>query len=138
MATTGIDSVSTYPFGALARYWGIANPPDDYRAGDITIGSDVWIGARAIILSGVSIGDGAIIGAGAVVTRDVPPYAIVGGSPAKLLKYRFNPEEIAALQEIRWWDWPDEKVREAIPVMHTDVTSFIAAYGEIETGVEPV
>lgn len=70
----------------------------------VRIGNDVWIGARAIILDGVSIGDGAIVGAGAVVTRDVPDYAVVGGVPAKVLRYRFAPEEIDFLSGFRWWD----------------------------------
>lgn len=77
-----------------------------------SIGNDVWIGTRAIILDGVSIGDGAIIGAGAVVTKDVPPYAIVGGVPAKIIKYRFNDEQINALLQNRWWDKNIEWLRQ--------------------------
>jgi carbonic anhydrase/acetyltransferase-like protein (isoleucine patch superfamily) len=69
-----------------------------------TIGNDVWIGSRAILIDGVTIGDGAIVGAGAVVTKDVPPYAIVGGIPARIIKYRFEPEEISFLSKLRWWD----------------------------------
>ncbi len=79
--------------------------------GGIRIGNDVWIGGKAMILSGVTIGDGAVIAAGAVVTRDVPPYAIVGGTPAKVLKYRFTPEVIEKLQRIKWWEWPVDKIR---------------------------
>lgn len=78
------------------------------------IGNDVWIGTGAILLRNLTIGDGAVIAAGAVVTGDVPPYAIVAGVPAKIVKYRFPEERIAELQEIRWWDWPDEKIRENI------------------------
>lgn len=74
----------------------------------LSIGNDVWIGAHAKIMDGITIGDGAIVAAGAVVTRDVPPYAIVGGVPAKLIKYRFEPKEIDVLLELRWWD-KDEK-----------------------------
>lgn len=78
------------------------------------IGHDVWIGTGAIILRNVTIGTGAVVAAGAVVTADVPPYAIVAGVPAKILKYRFSEERIAELQEMGWWDWPDEKIRENI------------------------
>ena len=77
----------------------------------IEIGNDVWIGARAIILDGVRIGDGAIVGAGAVVTKDVPDYAVVGGVPAKVLRYRFKPEEIRWLKDFQWWDRDEEWLR---------------------------
>lgn len=73
----------------------------------VKIGNDVWIGARAIILDGINVGDGAIIAAGAVVSKDVPPYAIVGGVPAKVIRYRFSPEVIASLLEWKWWKYPD-------------------------------
>lgn len=78
----------------------------------VVIGNDVWIGANAIILPGVTIGDGAVIGAGAVVTRDVPDYAIVVGVPAKVIRQRFNNEKIAILKKVCWWDWDDEQIRE--------------------------
>lgn len=80
----------------------------------VLIGNDVWIGHGAIILSNVSIGDGAAIGAGAVVTKDVPPYAIVAGNPAKVVRYRFDPDTIESLLQIRWWDWPLEKITASI------------------------
>lgn len=78
----------------------------------IVIGNDVWIGANAIILPGVRIGNGVIVGAGAVCTKDVPDYAVVGGVPARVLRYRFNSQEIEMLNDIQWWNWPDEKIRE--------------------------
>ena len=78
----------------------------------LTIGNDVWIGCNALILSGISIGDGAVIAAGAVVTRDVPPYAIVGGVPAKVKKYRFSDSQIAQLRKISWWDWDIKNIEE--------------------------
>jgi len=75
---------------------------EEYKT--INVGNDVWIGARAIVLDGVSVGDGAIVGAGAVVTKDVPPYAVVGGVPARILKYRFEPAEIEYLLQSQWWN----------------------------------
>lgn len=82
--------------------------------GDINIGNDVWIGYEAVVLAGVTIGDGAIIGTRAVVTKDVPPYTIVGGVPAKPVKKRFPEEVISALLEIQWWKWPRERIAENI------------------------
>lgn len=76
------------------------------------IGNDVWIGARVLILNGVTIGDGAIVAAGAVVTKDVPPYAIVGGVPAKIIRYRFDPDDIEFLETLKWWDKDDDWVKE--------------------------
>ncbi|MCM3338753.1 CatB-related O-acetyltransferase [Paenibacillus sp. MER TA 81-3] len=76
----------------------------------IVVGNDVWIGAYAVILPSIKIGNGAIIAAGAVVNRDVPDYAIVGGVPAKIIRYRFTEEEIKKLNEIKWWDWPEEEI----------------------------
>jgi len=70
----------------------------------VTIGNDVWIGTRALIMDGVTVGDGAVIGAGAVVTKDVPPYAIVGGVPAKIIKYRFSEKKISQMLELQWWN----------------------------------
>ncbi|MFB9276291.1 CatB-related O-acetyltransferase [Cohnella cellulosilytica] len=85
----------------------------------IVIGNDVWIGANAILLPGVTVGDGAVIGAGAVVTKDVPPYAIVGGVPARLIRYRFSPEETEILLRVKWWDWNIEEIRSKIHLLRT-------------------
>ena len=85
----------------------------------IIIGNDVWIGRRAIILDGVEIGDGAVVAAGAVVTKDVPPYAIVGGVPAKVLKYRFESEIVKRLLEIKWWNFSDEMIISNIDLFHS-------------------
>ena len=79
--------------------------------GDIVIGNDVWIGYEAVILAGVTVGDGAIIGARAVVTKDVPPYTVVGGVPAKPIRKRFSEDTIAVLLELRWWDWPEKRIQ---------------------------
>ena len=112
-----MKSLSTYPFPIFFEEWGldgkdISNAWDN--RGDIVIGIDVWIGYEAVILSGVTIGDGAIIGTRAVVTKDVPPYTIVGGVPAKPIRKRFDDETIKKLEEVRWWNWDDEKIRQSI------------------------
>jgi len=84
------------------------------------IGNDVWIGSHALIRGGVTIGDGAIIGAGAVVVKDVPPYAVVGGVPAKVIKYRFSQEVIDRLEEMKWWDMPDKVLKKNIGMFQKD------------------
>ena len=106
-------SLSTYIFPVLFEEWGleVERIPEAWDAkGDIVVGNDVWIGYEAVVLAGVTIGDGAVIGARAVVTRDVPPYTIVGGVPAKPIRRRFSDPEIAQLLELRWWDCPREKI----------------------------
>ena len=112
-ANHSLQSLSTYPFPIFFEEWGldrsqVARAWDN--KGDIVIGNDVWIGYEAVILAGVTVGNGAIIGARAVVTKDVPPYAIVGGVPAKPIRKRFSDETISALLTERWWDWPEEKI----------------------------
>lgn len=93
--------------------------PIDFKSDKhVTIGNDVWIGRQCIIMDGVEIGDGAIVATGAVVTKDVPPYAIVGGVPAKVIKYKFPQEVIDRLEEIKWWNLPDEKITEVIDLFH--------------------
>jgi virginiamycin A acetyltransferase len=84
---------------------------DVVSKGEINIGSDVWIGTQSVILTGVTIGDGAIIAANSVVNQNVPPYAIVGGTPAKVIKYRFNDEIIKRLLELKWWDWEIDRIK---------------------------
>jgi len=84
---------------------------DVYSKGSVEIGNDVWIGTQCVILGGAKIGDGAVIGANSVITGEIPPYAVVAGSPAKVVKYRFEEEIIGMLKELRWWDWPIEKIR---------------------------
>ena len=98
-----LDRVSTYPFGMKFQDFSDPNCPR-LSKGDITIENDVWIGARVTILSGIKIGNGAVVAAGAVVTKDVPPYAIVGGVPAKIIKYRFDEQTIKELQATKWWE----------------------------------
>ena len=107
----------TYPFPLFFEEWNLdkKNVAQSWdNKGDIIIGNDVWIGYEAVILAGVSIGDGAIIGARAVVTKDVPPYTIVGGVPAKSIKKRFSDETISSLLSIQWWNWSKEKISKNI------------------------
>lgn len=85
----------------------------------ITIGNDVWIGANVILLPGITIGDGAVIAAGAVVSKDVAPYSVVGGVPAKLIKYRFESKTICGLLSSKWWEWEDDKIKQFIPYMES-------------------
>ncbi len=113
-ANHSLKSLSTYPFPIFFEEWelDVKNITDAWdNKGDIIIGNDVWIGYEAVILSGVTIGDGAIIGTRAVVTKDIPPYTIVGGVPAKLIRKRFDDAVIARLLELKWWDWPEERIK---------------------------
>lgn len=112
-----LSSLSTYPFPLFFEEWGLTREKvtDSWdNKGDIVIGNDVWIGYEAVIMAGVTIGDGAIIGTRAVVTKDVPPYTIVGGVPARLIRKHFPDETISELLKIRWWDWPRERIAENI------------------------
>jgi acetyltransferase-like isoleucine patch superfamily enzyme len=124
-----LDWVTTYPFPINADFPEAAEIcGHPYANGDVTIGNDVWIGFDAVILSGITIGDGAVIGARSVVSKNVPPYAVVGGSPAKHIKYRFSKDIIAALLAIGWWNWPIEKIREnARFLCSSNISGFIAA-----------
>lgn len=106
-----VDAISSYPFAIFGKGWEGAMEGREYpHKGDITVGNDVWLGYRSVILAGVTIGDGAIVGAYSVVTKDVPPYAIVAGNPARVIRRRFSDEEIERLLELRWWDWPIDKI----------------------------
>ncbi len=121
------ETVSTYPFSVL-RCKDKSKESRDRYVSDVIIGSDVWIGANAIILKGITVGNGAIVGAGSVVTKSVPPFAIVAGNPAKLIKYRFAENEIRSLQEIRWWEWSDKKIEENIDDFYLPINQFIEKY----------
>lgn len=123
------DWVTTYPFNMLwSEGAGIEGHPA--TKGDVVIGHDVWIGQEAYILSGVHIGNGAVIAARSVVTKDVEPYSIVGGVPAKRLRYRFSPSIIEQLQKIAWWNWPEEDIAAAIPyLLSQDIEKFILYFG---------
>lgn len=115
-----LGSLSTYTFPLFYEEWGldkadVASAWDD--RGDIVVGNDVWIGYEAVIMAGVRIGDGAVIGARAVVTKDVEPYSVVGGVPAREIRKRFDGETAERLLSLKWWDWPAEKVRRYIPLI---------------------
>ena len=121
--------VTTYPLGALWPEH--AHPDHPCSRGDVVIGSDVWIGREAVIMSGVTISDGAVIGAHALVAKDVPPYAIVVGNPARVLRTRFAPDVVERLLAIRWWDWPDDRIRRAAGLLQNpDIDAFIRAVEE--------
>lgn len=112
-----LSSLSTYPFPLFFEEWGLdkSNVTESWdNKGDIIIGNDVWIGYEAVIMAGVSIGNGAIIGSRAVVTKDVPPYTIACGVPAKPIRKRFPDEVILTLSELQWWNWPKEKIAQNI------------------------
>jgi acetyltransferase-like isoleucine patch superfamily enzyme len=111
------DWVTTYPFSAFPNEWeSAANIPGHPASkGDIVIGNDVWIGNGALILSGVTVGHGAIIGARSVITKDIEPYAIYAGNPAKFIRYRFEQPTREELLRLAWWDWPHEKVVANMP-----------------------
>ncbi|MDK1285977.1 Vat family streptogramin A O-acetyltransferase [Pseudoalteromonas sp. B95] len=109
-----MSGFSTYPFQIFGNGWEKVMPKDGELPfkGDTEIGNDVWIGYESTIMPGVKIGNGAIIASKSVVTQDVPPYSIVGGNPAKVIKMRFEQDAIDMLQDIAWWKWPVEKVTE--------------------------
>ncbi len=108
-----LSSLSTYPFPLFFEEWNLEKKEVTQawdNKGDIIVGNDVWIGYEAVILAGVHIGDGAVIGTRAVVTKDVPPYTIVGGVPAKPIKKRFPEKTISMLLDMQWWNWPNDKI----------------------------
>jgi len=112
------DWASSFPFFYMPEVPHFAGAVDAFQpAGDTVIGNDVWIGSEAIIMPGVKIGDGAVIGTRALVTRDVEPYAIIGGNPARVIRKRFDDDSIAMLMQMKWWDWDDARLGEAMPML---------------------
>lgn len=115
-----ISSVTTYPFNVFGGAWE-ENTPDHLSQlpfkGDIVIGNDVWIGRESVIMPGVKIGDGAIIGAYSVVAKDIPPYTVAGGNPAKVIKKRFDDELTDVLLKLKWWDFEAEKLVDFLPLL---------------------
>ena len=122
------DWVTTFPFGydhadVFTNFNGVGHPASK---GDVIIGNDVWIAANVTIMSGVTIGDGAIIANNSHVVKDVEPYSIVGGNPARFISYRFTPEQIEKLKAIKWWEWDDAKINENTPLLcNTNIDDFI-------------
>ena len=131
------SGVSPYPFDQVLGEENVFAHRAPVNKQQLVIGHDVWIGSGVRIIKAVKIDNGAIIGSGAVVTKDVPPYAIVGGNPAKIIRYRFAPEIIQALDKIKWWYWPLEKVKANRQYME-NVEEFIARFGEKNLKVENV
>ncbi len=122
------DWISTFPFMGFPSGWSNATQLQGHPTGKgpIIIGNDVWIGTGVTILSGVTIGDGAVIGANAVVSKDVPPYAIAVGNPARVVKYRFSSDVIETLLRISWWNWPDDEINDVVRLLCSDeIESFI-------------
>ena len=129
------DWVTTYPFGHLNqqvfnKFNGKGHPSTN---GDVIIGSDVWIGDNVTIMSGVTVGDGAILANNSHVVKNVDPYSIVGGNPAKLIKYRFTNEQITQLLEIKWWYWDDEKINKYTTLLcNSNIDNFLKMVDKIK------
>jgi acetyltransferase-like isoleucine patch superfamily enzyme len=121
-----MTGVSTYPFLKRLGYEDVDSSVT--RRGPIEVGHDVWIGTRALVLSGATVGNGAIVAAGATVVRDVPPYAIVAGTPARVIRYRLTQNEIDRLQGSRWWDYSDDILeRNLDKLVGQDIEAFVKA-----------
>jgi len=115
--------VANFPFDV----YGYGEWPAKPAASRVEIGSDVWVGNGVTLIGNRKVGDGAIVGAGTVVTKDVPPYAVVSGNPGAVRRMRFDERQVAALLRIRWWEWPDEKLRANLHLLH-DVDRFVAEF----------
>jgi acetyltransferase-like isoleucine patch superfamily enzyme len=128
------DFITTYPFGHINQnifnnFDGVGHPS---TKGDVIIGNDVWIGANVTIMSGVKIGDGVVIANNSHVVKNAEPYSLIGGNPAKLIKYRFAQQQIEKLLQIKWWHWDDEKINKFIKLLCNDnIDEFIKTACEI-------
>lgn len=122
------DAVSTYPFAIFGNGWEQAMDGKTYpHKGDTVIGNDVWLGHKAVIMPGVTIGDGAIVGSFSIVTKDVEPYTIVGGNPAKPIRRRFSEEQIEKLLKMCWWDWDIDKITRNVQLLTANDVEALAA-----------
>jgi len=131
------DWASSFPFFYMPEVPYFAGSVDAFeKAGDTVIGNDVWIGSEAIIMPGVKVGDGAVIGTRALVTRDVEPYAIIGGNPARVIRKRFDDDSIAMLLEMKWWDWDDARLGEAMPLLCSGDIAALHAFWREWAGVQ--
>ncbi len=128
------DRLSTFPFRLRFGLEGRGDDGFPKPVGDTVLGSDVWVGARAIILGGRRIGTGAVIAACSVVTRDVPPYAIVAGNPGRVVRYRFSEELRKQLLATTWWEWPEDEVASVIPLLSADDVSGLLHYAANRQG----
>ena len=141
MGTHTLNNLSTSPIFTAQRngtgyQWTDKQPDNEFR--EVNVGNDVWIGERALIMGGVTIGDGAVVAAGAVVTKDVPPYAIVGGVPAKIIRYRFSEDVISKLLDLKWWCWDDDTLRQNVELfqeasIESNIEKFLKVYRNQKT-----
>jgi acetyltransferase-like isoleucine patch superfamily enzyme len=119
--------ITTFALGTVLG--GVEPDAHEETKGDVVIGNDVWLGTNAMVMSGVTIGDGAVVGANSMVATNVPPYAIVSGNPARVVWMRFPPDIVQKLLQLRWWDWPEDKIRRFAPrLMSSDINALIAAH----------
>ena len=140
-ANHSYKNVSSFPFdtNVVRNLFGDVEPVPNTRPNhyQVIVGHDVWIGMNATILGGVKIGNGAVVGAGSVVTRDVPPYAIVAGNPARIVKYRFDELTIKKFLAVKWWNWSLDKIKANLPLM-TDVEGFLSQHWSPKLSSPPV
>ncbi len=133
--------VSTYPFYNFFDAWEFEDKvwhkgvPDEtaIEAQPIIIENDVWVASNVLIKEGIRVGNGAVIAMGSLVTKDVPPYALVGGNPAKVIKFRFTKEQIAALETIAWWNWTDKEIKKAVPLLLSEDVEALISYAKNRT-----
>lgn len=129
-----MNRVTTYPFGTFKKVWGLDKNINEtaLSKGGVTIGNDVWVADGATIMSGITIENGAVIATNSVVTKDVPAYAVVAGNPAKIVKYRFDEQTIEKLLASNWWNLPDDKIKQLIPLLLSeDIEKFLAEVEKI-------